>query len=219
MLANTVNSLRPGSEDYQIPGRTCQRNLWWIDEKWLWSCPAWIMELSIDKDLFVSFCHATESLSLPETADRRWWSKRKEGRRAPSRHCSLRKTTYLKGRLLSLSLCLPVKNENYKEDNNKNSKMSGQAEASPLLKAALGFVVKMCCLLQKHASPPAQNKWAVPDIFTSNCSSVCGESCSLSRQPRPVHLRDRLRGLSRDKWKKTALGGQPRGREIWKKWK
>lgn len=94
--------------------------------------------------------------------------------------------------VFSLSLFLShVKNENYKEDNNKNSKMSGQAEASPLLKAALGFVVKMCCLLQKHASPPAQNKWAVPDIFTSNCSSVCGESYSLSRQLRPVHLRDR----------------------------
>lgn len=108
-----------------------------------------------------------------------------------SRRSSLRETTYLKGRLLSLSLSLSVKNENYKEDNNKNSKMSGQAEASPLLKAALGFMVKMCCLLQKHASPPAQNKWAVLDIFTANCSSVCGESCSLSRQLRPVHLRDR----------------------------
>lgn len=92
---------------------------------------------------------------------------------------------------LPLPLPLYLKNENYKEDNNKNSKMSGQAEANPLLKAALGFVVKMCCLLQKHASPPAQNKWAVPDIFTSNCSSVCGESYSLSRQLRPVHLRDR----------------------------
>lgn len=57
----------------------------------------------------------------------------------------------------SLSISLSVKNEKYKEDNNKNSKMSGQAEASPLLKAALGFMVKMCCLLQKHASPPAQN--------------------------------------------------------------
>lgn len=178
--------------------RERQRNLWWIDEKWLWSCPDWIMKLSIDKDLFVSFCHVTESLSLPGTADRRWWSKRKEGQCGPSRHSSLKETTYFKGmaaRFLSLTfsllLSLSVKNENYKEDNNKNSKMSGQAEASPLLKAALGFVVKMCCLLQKHASPPAQNKWAVPDIFTSNCSSVCGESCSLSRQFRPVHLRDR----------------------------
>lgn len=86
--------------------------------------------------------------------------------------------------------------------------MSGQAEASPLLKAALGFTVKMCCLLQKHASPPAQNKWAVPDIFTSNCSSVCGESCSLSRQPRPVHPWDGRGGFPGDQWKKTVPDGR-----------
>lgn len=85
--------------------------------------------------------------------------------------------------------------------------MSGQAEANPLLKAALGFVVKMCCLLQKHASPPAQNKWAVPDIFTSNCSSVCGESYSLSRQLRPVHLRDRTgEGLTQRHAEETSSG-------------
>lgn len=177
------------TEDYQIPGRTCQRNLWWIDEKWLWSCLAWIMELSVDKALFVSSCHATESLSLQETADRRWWSKRKGwGGCAFTALWGKQHTWRDDG---SLPLPLYLKNENYKEDNNKNSKMSGQAEANPLLKAALGFVVKMCCLLQKHASPPAQNKWAVPDIFTSNCSSVCGESYSLSIQLRPVHLRDR----------------------------
>lgn len=149
------------------------------------------MALSVDKALFVSSCHATESLSLRETADRRWWSKRKGGRLHVAALWG-KQHTWRDDGSLSLSLFLShVKNENYKEDNNKNSKMSGQAEASPLLKAALGFVVKMCCLLQKHASPPAQNKWAVPDIFTSNCSSVCGESYSLSRQLRPVHLRDR----------------------------
>lgn len=109
--------------------------------------------------------------------------------------------------MTTLSLSLSVKNENYKEDNNKNSKMSGQAEASPLLKAALGFVVKMCCLLQKHASPPPQNKWAVPDIFTSNCSSVCGESCSLSRQLRPVHLRDRRRAYPETNGRKQLWAG------------
>lgn len=169
------------------------------------------MELSVDKDLFVSFCHATESLSLTEDDGVRGgrgdvglhgaalWGKQHTWRDDCSLFISLSPP---------LSLCLSVKNENYKEDNNKNSKMSGQAEASPLLKAALGFAVKMCCLLQKHASPPVQNKWAVPDIFTSNCSSVCGESCSLSRQLRPVHLRDRRGGLPRDKWKKTALGGR-----------
>lgn len=153
------------------------------------------MELSVDKDLFVSFCHATESLSLPETADKRWWSKRKEGAAWAFTPHLFEGNNILEGTTaFALSLSLFVKNENYKEDNNKNSKMSGQAEASPLLKAALGFVVKMCCLLQKHASPPAENKWAVPDIFTSNCSSVCGESCSLSIQLRPVHLRD-MRGV------------------------
>lgn len=52
------------------------------------------------------------------------------------------KRTYLKGMLcaLSLSPSLPgVKNENYKGDNNKNSRMSGQAGAvhySKLLWAA-----------------------------------------------------------------------------------
>ena len=62
----------------------------------------------------------------------------------------------------------------------------------------------MCCLLQKHASPPAQNKWAVSDVFTSNCSSVCGESYGLSRQLRPVHLRDRRAGLLGDMMRESA---------------
>lgn len=50
------------------------------------------------------------------------------------------KRTYLKGMLRALSRSLPgVKNENYKGDNNKNSRMSGQAGAvhySKLLWAA-----------------------------------------------------------------------------------
>lgn len=60
----------------------------------------------------------------------------------PSLPASFRERTYLKGMLhaLSLSLSLPdMKNENYKEDNNKNSSMSGQARAvhySQLLWAA-----------------------------------------------------------------------------------
>ncbi len=60
----------------------------------------------------------------------------------PSLPASFRERTYLKGMLctLSLSPSLPdMKNENYKGDNNKNSRMSGQAGAvhySQLLWAA-----------------------------------------------------------------------------------
>ena len=56
---------------------------------------------------------------------------------------SFRERAYLKGRLCALSLSLSpppnMKNENYKGDNNKNSRMSGQAGAvhySQLLWAA-----------------------------------------------------------------------------------
>ncbi len=60
----------------------------------------------------------------------------------PSLPISYRERTYLKGILCALSLSpfLPdMKNENYKGDNNKNSRMSGQAGAvhySQLLWAA-----------------------------------------------------------------------------------
>lgn len=64
----------------------------------------------------------------------------------PLLSASFRERTYLKGRLCALSLSFSlslshpdVKNENYKGDNNKNSRMSGQAGAvhySKLLWAA-----------------------------------------------------------------------------------
>lgn len=78
----------------------------------------------------------------------------------------------------------------------------------------------MCCLLQKHASPPAQNKWAVSNVFTSNCSSICGESYGLSRQLRPVHLRDNRVGYWGTWWERcrmpwmTTIQGKKEKREA-----
>ena len=124
---------------------------WWMDEKLLWSCPTWIIVLSVDNPLFVSSWHPTKSVSPTKksegTLDGRWWSEwERGGMWGHSLPASFRERTYLKGMLcalslsLSLSLSLPnMKNENYKGDNNKNSRMSGQAGAvhySQLLWAA-----------------------------------------------------------------------------------
>lgn len=37
--------------------------------------------------------------------------------------------------------------------------------------------VKMCCPLQNHVSPPAQNKWPVGTVFTFDCSSGRRQTC------------------------------------------
>lgn len=131
----------PEAEPNDMP----EKKQWWIDEKLLWSCPTWIIVLSVDNPLFVSSWHPTKSVSPTKKSEGRLMEDDEvSGRRGmwgPRFPPLLGKEhTWRECCALSLSLSLPdMKNENYKGDNNKNSRMSGQAGAvhySQLLWAA-----------------------------------------------------------------------------------